>query len=181
MQQQQQQQQAQSMQHDFPLENTEWIYFWDIEWMHVCLCKVGEGARWGNGKKAESNWCVFLNGTILASPAQRSQRGWTMTMTSESRAQTLSCFSENKGCLFSGPFFPPSGLILWVENVTKQYTDLCFSGNRLSLCRSAENLGGGGVHCWCQVQITWEDKITKRSDLCLSLYCRKILNWKEIK
>ena len=106
-------------------------YFCDVRWMHACLhlcvvIKLFENHRArGHGEDEPWRWHHSLE--------CNNKRCLVLAKTKDVCLRPL----------FSFPFFPR--LVLWVESVTTQYTDFCFSGNTVSLCRSAEGWGGGGL------------------------------------
>lgn len=123
---------------------------------------------------------VCCDEAIWESSTQRSQRGWTMTMTSQPRAQqqTLSYFGKDKGCLFAALFFlfqgPSCELKMW-RHSTLTFVSLVTD----SLCASLQRIGRGGG--WDRewpfgvgVVITWTAKITKWSD---SGHCLHTATW----
>lgn len=74
-------------------------------------------------------------------------------ITARRAEQQMSTSSKTKNVCLQ-PLFSLSKSVLRVESVTTQYTDLCFSGNRLSLCQSTEDWREGwgselpfGVEC----------------------------------
>ncbi len=119
------------------------IYFCDIRWIHACLWLCGGGWQW-NKIRALIGAHLLMELFENHGPGGHGEdEPWRWHHSPERNNKRRLVLVKTKDvCLRR--FFPLSRFVLWAENVTTQYTDLCFSGNRLSLCRSAEDWRWGG-------------------------------------
>lgn len=117
------------------------IFVISDECMHVCVGASGEGWWMWQWNKISALIGAHLLMKLFQNHRLRGHtkdEPWRWHQSPERNNKRRLVLVKTKGvCL--RPLFSLSGFVLWVENVTTQYTDLSFFGNRLSLCWSAED------------------------------------------